>query len=432
MVRLPLALLVGLALALSACSEAKCESLESCDIRDRSCQDHVAKVVACLRDSRAVTPRTDVIDADEFIEDQVRDANEEPLDDDTRAHFRSLHLFGLMPYPAEAGDLARAEWENVAAFFDSDTGRVTVLDRGQKADGPSAVIVLAHELVHAQQSRETGEKFYPPVDDSRDAHWAATALVEGEATLYQDLAETYAYGWEPADVDWDSTYRDFERASFFYALQDDSLYQRGDSWFAYAFGGTYVSRPYVAGGSRAVRKATRAVPESTRNVIAGYDRDPVSFPVESLEDVAIPILPDSFSYLSSERAGAFLFGSFTALVEPELAGLSDLRALGVTGDSLSTFRVAPDAAAAFWRVRFETADQAIALQQQFDPRLTIAITREDRDLIFAAVSDRDLRESIAAGLSWGPAPEPEVEPTGDEEPKRSHPLRCRIRALPRP
>jgi hypothetical protein len=426
------ALLASVLSAIAACSSSgDCAVLESCDIRERSCQDQVAKVVACLRGSRSVTPKVDVVDADDFIDERVKSADDEPLEDDVRAHYRALHLFRLMPADVEAGQLAEDEWDDVAAFFDSETHRVAVLDRGVALDSASSVSLLAHELVHAQQSRETDDEFYLPADDSRDASWAASAMVEGEATLYQDLGDVFAYGFDPEDLDWKRIFLEFESASWLYASGERAIYERVDSSFSYAFGGAYLSAAYQKGGSTAVRKAVRDVPASTREVSAGYPRRGERFAVESLEDVAIPTLPESYAYLSSDRAGAYLFESFLARAERRLRSLPDLVGTGVTGDSLSTFRVGEDQAAVFWRLRFEDADQAQRIATPLmDSSTGWVVKRDDRDLIVAAVSDESLREQIAGDLTWGPAPAPAVDTDESDEPKRATQIRCAFRRLP--
>jgi hypothetical protein len=427
-VRLALAsLILG---TLSACSAGDCETLDSCDIRQRSCQDHVAKVVACLRGARGVTPKVDVVDAERFIDRQVSDAEEDAFSDDLRDHYRALSLLRLMPADVQPGELARDEWDNVAAFFDPETHRVTVLDRGSALDGAGSMIVLAHELVHAAQSRETEDEFYPAADDSPDAALAASALVEGEATLYQDLADVYAYGFDPDDLDWNRIFRTFEGNAWLRASGERSIYERAAAWFSYAFGGAYLSEAYRKGGNSAVRKATRDVPASTRELSAGYSRHAEEFAVESLDEIAIPLLPESFAFLSSERAGAYLFESFLVRAEERLRTLPDLVGTGVTSDSLSTFRVQPDQVAVFWRVRFESVEQAMAIATRLDLDLGWVVKRDDRDVIVAAVSDDPLREELARDLTWGPAPEPEVEPEETDEPKRQPQIRCQALRLP--
>jgi hypothetical protein len=431
-----LAVLIAISSALAACaSTGDCDPLESCDIREHGCQEQVAKTVACLRGSRAVTPRVDVVDADDFIDEQVKAADEEPLTDDLRAHYDALHLLRLMPADVEAGQLAEDEWDDVAAFFDSDTHRVTVLDRGVEMNSAGSVVLLAHELVHAQQSRETDDEFYLPVDDSRDASWAANAIVEGEATLYQDLADVYAYGFEPAELDWKRIFLDFESDSWIYASGERAIYERVDSSFSYAFGGAYLSAAYRKGGSAAVRKAVRDIPASTRELSAGYPRRAERFAIESLDEVAIPMLPESYAYLTSDRAGAYLFESFLVRAEGRLRSLPDLVGTGVTGDSLSTFRADEDQVAVFWRVRFEDEDHAMFIESRLkDLKASWVVKRDDRDLIVAAVSDEALRDEIAGELTWGPAPEPAVDTDTPEvdEPKRAVQIRCAFRRLAGP
>jgi hypothetical protein len=142
----------------------------------------------------------------------------------------------------------------------------------------------------------------------------------------------------------------------------------------------------------------------------------------------IPMLPETFQYLSSERAGAFLFENFLVrAVDAESWSLPDFRATGVVGDSLSTFRVA-DQVSAFWRVRLESVEKAMALEKRILDAPGLVVRRDDRDVILAAVSDEALFDQFDADLTWGPASPPEVD-TGNDEPPKTKPLRCKFHRL---
>src|SRR5262249_48845676 len=136
------------AVLLSACSSDECPSLHACDIRKVSCQRETAEVTKCLRGGTTPAPRVAVVDADDFIAAQEDMAEEPEAEQDAR---RGLALLRLMPRDSSPRELARQRWDNVGAFFDPDSGGVTILDRNKEIDSPWAVILLLHEYVHAMQ-----------------------------------------------------------------------------------------------------------------------------------------------------------------------------------------------------------------------------------------------------------------------------------------
>lgn len=393
---------------LGACSDA-CPTLATCDIRQSSCHEAVAEVVACLRDRPPVTPRVRVVDADRFVDDAVDDLEEDPYSEDTLDFYRGAALLSLMPKEIEPEALVRTRWGDVAAFYDPESRRVTVLDRGRPVDDEWAVILLAHELVHAAQHHEHRDGFYPPADDSVDAQLAAAAMTEGEATLFQDLATVLGFGVDPEEVDWPGTFADFRRDAWLGATQERSILARAYAHFSYSFGGKYLADAYARGGLSDVRVALRNVPGSTREVAAGYGaRDPKAGWNESLLDVAQPVLMDPFEHVGTEHVGAWLAAIALERWRSDVDPGNYQFDAGVSGDSLSVFRYGSREVAVFWRLRFVSAERAEDAVHGLaaDPTRTALL---DRDLIVAAFSSDPPTELSLEALAWEPAPQPEPE-----------------------
>jgi hypothetical protein len=70
----------------------------------------------------------------------------------------------------------------------------------------------------------------------------------------------------------------------------------------------------------------------------------------------------------------------------------------------------------------------MALEKRLGAESGFVVKRDDRDVTIAAVSDDSLREQIDADLTWGPAPEPEVD-TEEELPPKAKRLLCRFHQL---
>ena len=193
--------LVALAAAptLLGCGD-ECPALEACDIRRSECQAHTAQVAVCLSGNDAVQPPVNVVDAEWYIEQQSSQAEAEPETPDQRAERLALALLNMMPTELQVSALESEYWATVAAFYDSETGEVTVLDRGQPLGDSGAVTTLLHEMVHAMQF----QRILPddPAFGDDDAGLALSAVFEGEAELYEDLATALGFGYQPSEIDW--------------------------------------------------------------------------------------------------------------------------------------------------------------------------------------------------------------------------------------
>lgn len=389
--------------------DAGCPRLQSCDIRERSCQREIAEVAACLRGGEVVTPAVEVVDADAFIEGELAAAAAaEPPTVQQRAMERALSLLELAPESSDPAAVTRESWDGVAAFYAPDTGGVTVLDRGDDLNGSSAVVTLLHELVHAMQ--KLGE---PEPEASFDASLARRAMIEGEATLYQDLALSWALGWDPDDVDWALAFWEFRNDAWDRARRSDvPLYMAGRH-FSYAFGGSYLNQAWRTGGNAAVRAVLADPPRSTRQILAGHAAAPEAFGgvwYESPDDLGEPQMPAEYERVGVSHLGAWAVEAFVDRLEradevdARDEGGPPARREGPLGDVLVVYRNTEDGRVVLtWRFRFApgaegAAGQWVALLTQGPG----AVLQQGRDVVLMRSSDAQLPARLLPQLGWGP------------------------------
>lgn len=397
------------ALAASACSGSDCPTLRECDIREADCQARTAEVAACLRGGDAARPSVTVVNKDAFVEEQVESARQTGETADERDLRRGLALLALMPWSDDPGELSHERWTNVAAFYSSDTGGVTILDDGEELDTPGAVILLLHEMIHAMQGREI-DTWYEQHGGTFDSELSLASLIEGEAVLYDDLGSLYGYGLSLDDIDWRASFRSFKSASWDDARTTDARYARAYAHFSYAFGGAYLNSAYRDQGNDAVRRVFDAPPLSTRAVMAGYDAANPPLRVDPNE-VGHPVLPERYVHFATLHLGAWLSELFHDVWSASQRGFDDHADSGFTGDVLSIFRGPFEGeVTSVWRLRFERADQADAYVSRFLERERLTVFVEERDVVVVASVNESVVRVLPSQITWSPASERDMVP----------------------
>jgi hypothetical protein len=405
--------LVALAagLPLLGCAADACPGLESCDIRRASCQLHTAAVTRCLSGNDTGEPRVNVVNAPSYVEQRTAEAEAEPETEDLRDERQALALLNLMPAERDVAASQAEIWSRVAAFYDSDTGEITVLDRGQPLDSPNLVVLLLHEMVHAAQDQRDDAYELRAGDD--DGALARRALTEGEAVLYEDLATALGYGYEASDFDWGEIFATFQDRSLDQNIATDQAYLMSRLYFPYAFGGAFLQRVWRQGGNAAVRDLFADPPRSTRQVLAGHGAPPpqatgLDTPPTWREDptaVGSPVLPPEYQLVTTSNLGAWLFELFRQRrLNSDAPAVSPLGE-GFLGDVLNVFRgPTPGEVALYWRLRFESEARAEALTRELAlaPLPALAYVQSGRDVVIAASNSAPLTLEQVSGLEWVP------------------------------
>lgn len=351
----------------SACGElpcsAACEQLrgENCDILDEACRQRVFDAVVCARGTSGEMPEVRTITLDEYraelLEGGDEDAGVEDRADEDQWS-RGLQLVGLVDDDATVQEAALDnQATNVAGYYEGSTGRITLIDRDRAEDSDNALELLAHELVHALQDQEMGlAELSERTGRSTDSWYARSCLVEGEATLYEDLAMALLKGRAVDPGYWDVNFDWYLKSARGDVAIAPSPYSA--LWqLAYPVGGRFLTDAWLHGGNHAVQSIYWAVPQAAIYWMHGYTavREREGQLVEPLA-CNIAAAPDGYARKPSASLGAFTVYAALARVPdstriPQIAAAWQY-ALQWRQDSLTVFTNDEGAVAVSWRIRF--------------------------------------------------------------------------------
>jgi hypothetical protein len=386
--------LYALLFLLAACSGDS--ALSPCDIRDSTCRLDVFLAVQDVRgslwDPWIEPPPMDVISEAEYraqvIAERERARQQTGIDYFTEA-LKLLRMIDPAETPSDETDFMV---ESVAAYYDANAHHVTIIDRGEGEDQAEDVGTLAHELVHAAQDRDVGfGRLYRDVVSSDNA-LAMSALLEGEAVLYQYLIDAKQRDVPKTLIDWriiDGWALDVRTRVFKHV----SPYRLASTELLYPLGGAYNASAYKVGGPLELRRTYDPPPLSASRFIAGRG---------SLDDVAPPPWtcglidpPPEHEFVLGDELGALALYSFaTRIAFAEPAAWE--RARSWTGDRFYVYRKPDDAGAlaVVWLVRFTDNQGAIALHNMLKavawPQPLEAIVRGDTLHLFATRGPMDM------------------------------------------
>jgi hypothetical protein len=355
------------------CSEG-CVQLsgDNCDILEEACRQRIFDAVVCVRGTPGEMPEVRTITQEEYVAELLDDGDEDAgvedaADDAWSTALRLVRLVDADTTSEEASIADRAT--NVAGYYDSSNGQVTLIDRDRREDSDGAQALLAHELVHALQDQEMGlSELSDRTGRSTDSWLARSCLVEGEATLYEELATSLLRGhsvdpgyWD-VNLDWYSKYSRGEVAI------SPSPY--ASLWrLAYPVGARFMTDAWLIGGNHGVQSIYWAVPQATIYWMHGH----AAF-LERQGQLVQPLAcnqaaaPDGYERAQSASLGAFAVYAALARVSDRARvppiGAAWQYALQWRQDSLTVFTNDEGAVAASWRIRF--ADNAIARAVEID------------------------------------------------------------------
>ncbi|MGD8859691.1 MAG: hypothetical protein PVI30_06755 [Myxococcales bacterium] len=409
-------LLVAACVTLAACAEddAAVDLSQGCDIRDTECQRAVFDLTAELRgDGVATLPPVRTIDVAQF-EDELRDAvaDASAEDDNTRAWGAALQLLGLLPPEMDLEDAVVADRvDSVAAYYEGDEQRVTVIDRGDGSDPQDDVFVLAHELVHALQDQQFDLRdFRRAWVDSTDSEVAISCLIEGEAMVVGASVLERTMGSE-VRLDW---------AAFIDSLGDGVTEAIDEA--PVPFLAAINQLPYWL-GTRELEPVWRTEgPAGIEDLFAEPPRSLLDFTQGSIDDPGAQVqelechptgAPDSYVAVDHDSLGlAGLTALRMALGDP--AGWAWSQARGWRGDSVVVFERegGGDEYAAAWRIRFDDMDSASDLEVELAQIGAQGFVSESRrELLIFAASAPSVALDWEAVLGCGSAddlPEPDA------------------------
>jgi hypothetical protein len=384
-----------------------------------------------LRGVEPVSVKMTVVPRARFLAEAEQAGAASP-DEATFRHFIAAYaLLGLSKAGLTTGGAAKADAAWIAAFYDPPSKSITIIDWGDPLDGSDAIELLVHEYTHALQDRTPGlEAFYAAHTPSFDAAIASTAMLEGEATLVEDLARLGFWDKTPRQIPWARVLGDWQERARRARDASELPILLAPAHFRYAFGTGYVVDSYLGGGWEAVAALYTTPPLSTRQVQAGVAAvEPAGGPWrEPLGADAAPVLPDEYRFVGSQDLGAWLAETFMERNgSPALAARLAAR---LRGDALTVFRRRGDPGETLvtWRLRFAAEEDARlligGLRVQGHSASDVVSWTAGRDLIIVA-STRSLPHEVKPGLRFREIPE--VDPA-DARPAPAR-LSCPRRAL---
>jgi hypothetical protein len=392
------------ALVLLGCGRT--ERLEPCNIATEQCQTDVYYAVVRVRgdgwDPFDGLPPIRTITLAEYEKElkaqAAGDAEKPDAEPQVDPWSVALQLLGLVTPTMSSGEASvQSRVDNVAAFYSSSTGKVTVIDRGAKRDDRYETALLAHELVHAFQDNELSGAIG---GGTSDGSFTGRAQIEGEAELYEDLIATELDGVEPQQVDWAATFRndrDWLRSSMgsdpapFYAV----------NWFVYSLGTNLMMRSWLEGGNAAVRDLGASFPRHSAILMAESDGETLDVGGTLSCDVRAPA--DGFELAGFDRFGGMQLYAFLAAG----GGVEDAeawkRGKRWRGDAIWVYLDKDSGRVAVtWRIRLADAKSAEVVVDAASQRDAMRAERVGDDALLVASDDADLLDTWAGAAKCKP------------------------------
>ncbi len=275
-------LLLGLLPLGAACDD---RNLTLCDITTSACQEDLYYADLRVRgdgyDPFGGMPPIRTISEDQYREELKAEAAAAPSTDASPWWDTALKLLHFVPETSVEETSIDNDVTNVAAYYSPESKSVTVVshpvDPSQASDTEArlnqqiaSMTTLAHELIHAIQDRELNLRHIPAA--SSDEYLAGLALIEGDASLYEDLVKyeiqlPYPYDWTSNDP---AAYFSQWRAAYL----GDAFSELGAPFFAakwliYPLGGAWLADTWSKGGNAAVRHSYGNAPKRSLDFLLG-------------------------------------------------------------------------------------------------------------------------------------------------------------------
>jgi hypothetical protein len=224
----------------------------------------------------------------------------------------------------------------------------------------SDTILLAHELVHAFQDRELGDRAF---ESGTDGSFASRAYIEGEAVLYERLIahELAARPWDPTAFRgyysaWLTGLRSTmpEQVSPFFAAP----------WFVYPLGGGLLADRWLQGGNAAVRRVAAAFPTHSLDYMVEASPDVPQEGGSGGVNCPASRTIGTFSLVAADQFGAIQLYAFLVRTGIDEATAWEL-ALAWRSDRIEVyFDRARERTLVVWRLRVGDAETARSIAQQ--------------------------------------------------------------------
>lgn len=307
-------------------------SYETCDIRDSDCQSELFGLVACLRGESVAadaSPPVSLLSEAEAAELMRGDAEAEAdpaLVDDFSANVRGLELLGLLDpgLISAPSDVVDVRIQSVAAFYQPSTRAVVIIDRGDPLADLDANATLAHEFVHALQDRRHDlGSFLGDVQDSSDRALALSAVVEGEAMLYQLLLLLSYSGVDVKQANYAGLFQSLVTQGEQLASNSGSPMVTAAGIFPYTHGARFMGEHWLQGGHEALDQLYEQPPASSLQVM--WEGSGALPAITAFEVPPAPL--DGYRFVGDDVAGAWVMFSRLLELASAVDSASTLRTL---------------------------------------------------------------------------------------------------------
>ena len=315
----------------------------------------------------------------------VKRFKQQYTDQQMRDYGRSLAAFGLVPDGTDLMNTIVAMYdEQVGAFYVPEE-RSLYTFKDLTWSGGLDRMLLSHELTHVLQDQNYDlTTFALRVKDNDDLALAATALIEGDATLL--MTRYYAENVDPTHMLSDLTAMLGQNTA---KLAQAPPYLRELLLFPYTQGQQFASALFAAGGTDALNDAFRHPPTTTQQILHPdkfmHDRrDPQPPPVPAID------APD-WRLIGENVLGEF--GLRSLLEQPLGLFESQQIAQGWAGDHYRVYEHGPGGATGLiWITDWDSEPDAAAFQDAYrnatrKPNLTVHLHQDGKRVTVRQSSD---------------------------------------------
>jgi hypothetical protein len=375
-----------------------------CDIEKTGCQAAVLSLTACVRGNHAPpAPDVRVIELAALREELESMDAEGESSSATDAALAALHLLAAGRSLKES--LIDAQTDSVAAYYDDEAKRVTIVDRSRVTadDTLAGMYELSHELTHYLQDRDPGiaatmERFGPSLDGIE----AGRSLIEGEAVVTSTRVLAALSDRDPTQLIWSNITRELTASVLNDVRMSRAPLAVASVELPYLLGTPYIAKAWSLSNRERVDGLFDESPTSAVDWLAGYGKDG---PLPSLQeplDCGPPLAPDGFALVDLDSFGIVGAAALLAAAR-DRSELTLVRAL--VGDSIGIYSAGGGdnaEALAAWRMRFRTDTDAKSFATAVSG-LMLQSRRFDNELVFVASSDEGSRPFNDAALEACPA-----------------------------
>jgi hypothetical protein len=401
-----------------------------CDIEEEACVEAVAETVACQREVDLVVPEVRFVTAEEVLFEWNAEPPTPEETEQQRQYIAAEALVGLMPPVYEPAQASADQIENIAAYYSRDGSGITIITDNNLDDPVDAYALLVHEVVHAYQDAgwdlnalsdahaTTGDRFY-----------GLRAAIEGDASLYGNLATLAALGLSPDAVNWGLYFSEFQIAMLENARMTETPAIDALTLFPYAWGEAYVYPAWRRLDTAGPESVALDPPDSVRQVMRGYPGEMRADINEDalLDPVAVPMLP-GFAFVGGDHYSVWLLN---AMLQRTAAGAHPFAPEldGVSSDYLSALRHEESGVpAAVWRIR-GGASLTSQLESYSSTWSSIHPTAEDRswhvvdgDVVLVAVGEGLDSTILFDSIEGWHTPQAAYDAAGLDGSPRRHPI----------